>query len=627
MDEPSNTAYTPDLKKVLKSYQSAALGSLLGPNTFMATWEIGAITEKTVDTMPFLKERLAAVDSLGRGSSPASVIEKSVAQEPKEKSESDYDPFLMPPPFPIQLPPIFTQPDSSCKRSDTVLEGEIISCFTVGGEKRLCLPQILNTVLRDFTLQQINSVCDELHIFCSRCTQEQLEVLKLTNILPFSAPSCGLITKTDAERLCSALRYAILPKSELHVQQKLFFKFRVFHRCFGKCSGTLVPDLYTAPFARCIECAECHALMSPGVFVCHAHRARENRTCHWGFDSANWRAYVMVAKDEEDRESLAKHLEDFKAKFERTQNLKRKQAILEDRSFPKRIKIKDSFVNSFTYPSLSWDPALAYLYDGSTDGSCPVTSFKTWPVPTLKQPILPLPPTSRGRESQIRCLKSTKFPENSTVEPEVEEHATCSEDHTLSEGVDVSKELEQLGALLQNYQLQEEEQQKIMSQVENIISKYCGYLAKIVLKQKCLRKDFEIERSSNLQKLEELQKSKTKLELDIQVLKNQKHNRVKDVAEKEEIGKCKGRKMNKISSEKCFCEDYPALLNQNRVLWEQLVTLQKVKENLVPKLANTSTDKGHDSGPLTPDSGVESFVGGGKSPKVEDLVSLPSDKD
>ncbi|XP_076321939.1 ski oncogene-like isoform X2 [Tachypleus tridentatus] len=537
MDKSSNPAYTPDLKKVLKTYQSAALGTLLGPNTFMATSEIGTVTERTGGLMPFLKESLAVVDSVGHGSPPAPVIEKSVTLEPKEKTELNYDPFLMPPPFPIQLPPIFTQPDSSCKMSDTVLEGEIISCFTVGGEKRLCLPQILNTVLRDFTLQQINGVCDELHIFCSRCTKEQLEVLKLSNILPFTAPSCGLITKTDAERLCSALRYAILPKSELHVQQRLSFKFRVFHRCFGKCLGTLVPDLYTAPLARCVECAECHVLMSPAIFVCHAHRARENRTCHWGFDSANWRAYVMVAKDEEDRENLEKHLENFKAKFERTQHVKRKQAILEDRSIHKRTKIKDSFVTSFTYPSLSWDPALAYLYDGATDGSYPVTSFKTWPVPTVKQAILPLLPTSRQRhedsehkihhsvlqppaslhleERHIKQeppwenesvggdnnqaeykLQTAVFSDNELppridlktvkVEPQAEEQAACSE------GVDVSKELEQLNTLLQNHQLQQEQQHKIMSQVESIISKYCGHLAKIVLKHKCLQKESHI---------------------------------------------------------------------------------------------------------------------------------------
>lgn len=68
--------------------------------------------------------------------------------------------------------------------------------------------QVLNSVLRDFSLQEINRECDELQIYCSRCTPEQLNILKTHGILPSGAGSCGLITKTDAERLCSALLYS-----------------------------------------------------------------------------------------------------------------------------------------------------------------------------------------------------------------------------------------------------------------------------------------------------------------------------------------------------------------------------------------------------------------------------------
>ncbi|XP_022246850.1 ski oncogene-like [Limulus polyphemus] len=317
MEEPS---YTPHLKKVLKSYQAAAPASLQGPDTFMATWDTAGTAEKNRCTVTHPK-----LDISGNSSPSVSPVVKSV---PNESSESYYEPFLMPPPFPIQLPPIFTPPDRSrCERSETILEGENISCFNVGGENRLCLPQILNTVLKDFSLQQINSVCDELHIFCSRCTPEQLEILKVTGVLPLNAPSCGLITKTDAERLCSTLRYAVLPQAESGVREKHLLKFRIVHRCFGKCAGVLVPDLYTTPSARCIECTECHGVMSPEIFVCHAHHAKENRTCHWGFDSSNWRAYVTIAKDEENREKLTQHLEDVKARFEHTHNRKRKQPV------------------------------------------------------------------------------------------------------------------------------------------------------------------------------------------------------------------------------------------------------------------------------------------------------------
>ncbi|KAG8142151.1 hypothetical protein E2320_006112 [Naja naja] len=206
--------------------------------------------------------------------------------------------------------PFFMPSDRSTERCETVLEGETISCFVVGGEKRLCLPQILNSVLRDFSLQQINAVCDELHVYCSRCTADQLEILKVMGILPFSAPSCGLITKTDAERLCNALLYggAFPPGrckkelagagSALELELELTERsFKIYHECFGKCKGLLVPELYSSPGAPCIQCLDCRLMYPPHKFVIHSHKALENRTCHWGFDSANWRAYILLSQD------------------------------------------------------------------------------------------------------------------------------------------------------------------------------------------------------------------------------------------------------------------------------------------------------------------------------------------
>lgn len=217
---------------------------------------------------------------------------------------------------PVAPCPLLVPSDRSTERCETVLEGETISCFVVGGEKRLCLPQILNTVLRELSLQQINSVCDQLHIYCSRCTAEQLEILKVVGVLPFSAPSCGLITKTDAERLCNALVHgagagAPVPRysgklaqeeqeeleAEVH-EGKVEAGIKVYHECFGRCAGVLLPELYTSPSAPCIRCAHCGLLLAPRRFVAHAHGAPENRTCHWGFDSDNWRAYVLLRAGE-----------------------------------------------------------------------------------------------------------------------------------------------------------------------------------------------------------------------------------------------------------------------------------------------------------------------------------------
>lgn len=233
---------------------------------------------------------------------------------------------LLPPPGPG---PLFLPPDRSTERCETALEGERISCFVVGGEKRLCLPQILNTVLRCFSLQQINAQCDQLHIYCSRCSAPQLQLLKVMGVLPFSAPSCGLITRTDAERLCSALlhggaRGGAEPDRGQDPEPGLdpglaASSLRVYHECFGKCRGLLVPQLYTSPDAACVQCGGCGRMFSTHKFVVHSHRAQENRTCHWGFDSARWRAYLLLDQDHsgpEEKARLEQVLEDIKDKFD-----------------------------------------------------------------------------------------------------------------------------------------------------------------------------------------------------------------------------------------------------------------------------------------------------------------------
>lgn len=272
---------TPHLKSVLKNYQNSATKSLHGPGM----------------SLTCTKGEMPSPDGL----------------------DENFGTNLLP--FRVQQLPILTTPDTSrSERTETILEGETIACFVVGGEKRLCLPQVLNSVLREFTLQQINQECDSLQIYCSRCTPEQLNELKSTGILPHSAPSCGLITKTDAERLCSALLHSsIIPSPKLH---KGALSFKVYHECFGKCVGLCTPELYTDRYARCIECLECQGMFSPKQFVCHAHRELENRTCHWGFDSNNWRNYLYVYKEQEpESEKLSKILDALKERFDAGANL------------------------------------------------------------------------------------------------------------------------------------------------------------------------------------------------------------------------------------------------------------------------------------------------------------------
>ncbi|XP_068514739.1 ski oncogene [Anas acuta] len=308
----------PGLQKTLEQFHLSSMSSLGGPAAFSARW----------------------------------------AQEmyKKDNGKDPAEPVLHLPPIqppPVMPGPFFMPSDRSTERCETILEGETISCFVVGGEKRLCLPQILNSVLRDFSLQQINSVCDELHIYCSRCTADQLEILKVMGILPFSAPSCGLITKTDAERLCNALLYGgtypphckkeFSSTIELELTEK---SFKVYHECFGKCKGLLVPELYSNPSAACIQCLDCRLMYPPHKFVVHSHKSLENRTCHWGFDSANWRSYILLSQDytgKEEKARLGQLLDEMKEKFDYNNKYKRKAPrVPSDPPASKKNKIDDS---------------------------------------------------------------------------------------------------------------------------------------------------------------------------------------------------------------------------------------------------------------------------------------------
>uniref|UniRef100_A0A8C1X7X4 SKI-like proto-oncogene a n=1 Tax=Cyprinus carpio TaxID=7962 RepID=A0A8C1X7X4_CYPCA len=282
---------------------------------------IGA--SKALDLSAGLKHTLAQFTLSSQSSlgGPAAFSAKSV-----QECASPAGMAPLPSPPVLGGGPLLVPCDSSTELTHSLLEGESISCFVVGGEKRLCLPQVLNSVLRDFSLQQINAVCDELYVYCSRCDAEQLHILKVLGILPFNAPSCGLITLTDAQRLCNALLRpgAVLsadPNSKLSGQGLLKeseASFQVEHQCLGKCQGLFVPQFYIQPDAPCIQCMECQLLFSPQNFVMHSHKSPDKRTCHWGFDSAKWPCYLQLGRKHEgtpEEPQLKQLLDEMKEKF------------------------------------------------------------------------------------------------------------------------------------------------------------------------------------------------------------------------------------------------------------------------------------------------------------------------
>lgn len=270
-----NEFVTPHLRSVLKIYQDSATKSLQGPGS--------------------------------------SIVVHSSAMKKEIPSPDLRDEPIAPAPPPLQ-PPEIPQPVLSAADTgrsvlyETLLEGKQIGCFLLGGEMRLCFPQVLNNVLTEFGLDQINRIFDDLRIFCSQCSPDQLNQFKAAKILPEDVNTSGLITRTNAERLCSAL----LHHGERPIIAKNAISFRVIHRCFGKCEGICTPEIYSYKEPACIRCIECNLMFSPQKFVCHVHSNQENSTLHWGFDSNNWRAYLQVSEDEENREKYTALLDELR---------------------------------------------------------------------------------------------------------------------------------------------------------------------------------------------------------------------------------------------------------------------------------------------------------------------------
>ena len=283
MNIASMNAPSPQLSQVLHTHQLLSMNGLSGPS-------LGAANlAKLAAGTNFTENYKAVLESLQH-------VNKDMSQP------LPFDFKLPPPRLSIHPSPLLLTADTQSERAETVLEGENIACFEIGGEKRLCLPQILKTVLADFSLTRINQACDDLYIYCSRCNPEQLELFKQTGNLPLNASTCGLITLSDAERLCSILLHGStigLTQDPQEPKKRLLNEtcIPVLHECFGNGYGYLKSDLYTSPDDECIECSDCGKHFSMQHFVSHTHSRVENRICHWGFDRQNWRCYLQFDHD------------------------------------------------------------------------------------------------------------------------------------------------------------------------------------------------------------------------------------------------------------------------------------------------------------------------------------------
>lgn len=190
------------------------------------------------------------------------------------------------------------------------LFGVPIVCLYVEGKERLCLAQISNTLLRDFSYNEIHNRRVALGITCMQCSPIQLEVLRRSGAMPVSSRRCGLITKREAERLVKSFLEDI-PPPKLPEN----FSFQVEHSCGWGCQGMFMPSRYNSSRAKCIKCITCNAFFSPNKFIFHYHKTSSSSYRHP--DAANfnsWRRHLNLT-EKSPPETLLYAWEDVKAMF------------------------------------------------------------------------------------------------------------------------------------------------------------------------------------------------------------------------------------------------------------------------------------------------------------------------
>ncbi|XP_021051315.1 ski-like protein isoform X2 [Mus pahari] len=491
---------------------------------------------ETLNLNPSLKHTLAQFHLSSQSS-----LGGPAAFSARYSQESMSPTVFLPLPSPQVLPgPLLIPSDSSTELTQTVLEGESISCFQVGGEKRLCLPQVLNSVLREFSLQQINTVCDELYIYCSRCTSDQLHILKVLGILPFNAPSCGLITLTDAQRLCNALlrprtfpqNGSILPaKGSLAQLKETGSAFEVEHECLGKCQGLFAPQFYVQPDAPCIQCLECCGMFAPQTFVMHSHRSPDKRTCHWGFESAKWHCYLHVNQKylgTPEEKKLKVILEEMKEKFSMRNG--------------KRIQSKTDTPSGMELPS--WYPVIKQEGDHVPQThSFLHPSYYLYMCDKVVAPNVSLTSAASQSKEATKAETNSSISNNSTSKKK-SESAVCS----LGRGPS-KRDSEASSPLPVRDVTCEDDKGKIMEDVMRTYVRQQEKLNSILQKKQQLQ--MEVEMLSSSKAMKELTEEQQNLQKELESLQSEHAQRMEEFyIEQRDLEK----KLEQVMQQKCTCD-------------------------------------------------------------------------
>lgn len=191
-----------------------------------------------------------------------------------------------------------------------ILYGVPIVSLVIDNNERLCLAQISNTLLKNYSYNEIHNRRVALGITCVQCTPVQLEILRRAGAMPISSRRCGMITKREAERLCkSFLGENSPPKLPDN------FAFDVTHECAWGCRGNFIPARYNSSRAKCIKCSFCNMYFSPNKFIFHSHRTPDAK--YTQPDAANfnsWRRHLKLS-DKHPADEMVYAWEDVKAMF------------------------------------------------------------------------------------------------------------------------------------------------------------------------------------------------------------------------------------------------------------------------------------------------------------------------
>ena len=314
----------PRIKRILMGFQDSAKHSLHGPPDTVTDSCMPQQSVSNVDTAEstVVKPEVPSDDTMssaGRShvAKNGTVAVTSAALESSSHQERTRHPAagFKRPVLPAPLLMAADRGSKTVELSETRVEGEKISCFNVGGEARLCLPQLLSRVLYNIPPSTLQSVTDALHVYFAECGAGQLEMLKQARVLPDTVPRSGLVTLTDALRICAILLHDHPPCQATPNDMTVI---PVLHECFGGCRGLFWPSEYQSSSSLSVECLECHGCLSPEQFISHSHTSGESRTCHWGFDSKKWRSYLMVSGEDtarDDQLPLQKLLDKMKMLF------------------------------------------------------------------------------------------------------------------------------------------------------------------------------------------------------------------------------------------------------------------------------------------------------------------------